>query len=285
MSCAERGLFAILSPAIGRLSFIIIRRSYLYHSSELEEPSFKFDQLFSIRYRVRWDMPTPAPEWTVAELLKRCSMRPADEVAWQEFVRRYDHTIRLSVMKTFHRKAREEADRKPQFPEDLIEDLIQAVYMRLVEDHNRALERFAGEFANSIFQYLSMISINVVRDYFREMRAQKRPKVSYSLDELLETSGDGALFEEARSRLDGRPLAHTKEAFTLEEIEEALDKAVSGKNRERDILIFKLRYNEGLTLEEITKAMGLKISAISVGSILNRIIRKLRLMLEPPRCD
>jgi RNA polymerase sigma factor (sigma-70 family) len=227
-------------------------------------------------------MPTPVREWTVAELLKRCSRRPADEVAWQEFVRRYDHTIRLSVIKIFHRKAREETDRKPQFPDDLIEDLVQAVYVRLIEDHNRAIERFEGEYANSIFQYLSMISINVVRDYFREMRAQKRPKVSYSLDELLETSGDGALFQEARSRLDGQPLGHSKETYTIEEIEQALDKAVSGKNRKRDILIFKLRYNEGLTLDEITKAMGLDISAISVGSILNRIIKKLRPMLGPP---
>ncbi|HJQ70005.1 MAG TPA: sigma-70 family RNA polymerase sigma factor [Blastocatellia bacterium] len=228
-------------------------------------------------------MSTPAREWTVAELLKRCSLRPPDEVAWQEFVRRYDHTIRLSVVKTFHRKAREEADRKPQFPEDLIEDLVQAVYMRLVEDHNRALERFEGEYANSIFQYLSMISINVVRDYFREMRAQKRPKVSYSLDELLETSGDGALREEARSRLDGQPLGYAKESYTIEEIEQALDKTISGKNRNRDLLIFKLRYVEGLTLEEITKVMALDISAISVGSILNRIIKKLRPMLDPPR--
>lgn len=227
-------------------------------------------------------MSTSVREWTVAELLKRCSRRPADEVAWQEFVRRYDHTIRLSVVKTFHRKAREEADRKPQFPEDLVEDLVQAVYMRLIEDHNRAIERFEGEYANSIFQYLSMISINVVRDYFREMRAQKRPKVSYSLDELLETSGDGALSDEAHSRLDGQPMGYGTESFTLEEIEQALNRVISGKNRDRDILIFKLRYGEGLTLEEITKAMGLDISAISVGSILNRIIRRLRQMLDPP---
>lgn len=230
-------------------------------------------------------MSTPVREWTVAELLKRCSRRPPDEVAWQEFVRRYDHTIRLNVVKTFHRKAREETDRKPQFPDDLIEDLVQAVYVRLIEDNNRAIERFEGEYANSIFQYLSMISINVVRDYFREMRAQKRPKVSYSLDELLETSGDGALFDEAHSRIDGQPVGPAKESITVEEIEQALEKIVSGKNRNRDILIFKLRYNEGLTLEEITKAMNLDISAISVGSILNRIIKRLRPMLNPPDRD
>jgi RNA polymerase sigma factor (sigma-70 family) len=220
-------------------------------------------------------------EWTVADLLERCSRRPPDEAAWQEFVRRYHVTIRTNVIKTFHRKAREEADRKPQFPDDLIEDLVQAVYVRLIEDRNRALNRFEGEHDNSIYQYLAMISINVVRDYFREMKAQKRPKVSFSLDEMLETTGDAALVDETAGGLDGKSAAGPGVMFTMDEVEHALRRSVSGKNRERDVLIFKLRYYEGLTLEEITKALHLDISAISVGSILNRIIKKLRPILDP----
>jgi RNA polymerase sigma factor (sigma-70 family) len=216
---------------------------------------------------------------TVAELLKLCSKRPPDEAAWQEFVRRYNNTIRAHVVKTFHKKAREESDRKPQFPDDLIEDLVQAVYMRLVEDQNRALERFEGEYENSIFQYLGMISINVVRDYFREAKAQKRPKVAYSLDELLEKSGDGPVFEEAKSRLDGRAINDSSAAYTSGEIERALKKAVSGRHRDRDILIFQLRFYEGLTLEEIKQALNLDLSPISVGSILNRITNKMRTLL------
>jgi RNA polymerase sigma factor (sigma-70 family) len=219
----------------------------------------------------------------VAELLKLCSKRPPDEVAWQEFVRRYNTTIRAHVVRTFHKKAREESDRKPQFPEDMIEDLVQAVYMRLVEDQNRALERFEGEYENSIFQYLGMISINVVRDYFREAKAQKRPKVTYSLDELLEKSGDSSMFEEAKSRLDGRAMIESSAAYTLEEIERALRKAVSGRHRDRDIMIFQLRYYEGLTLEEIKQTMQLDLSPISVGSILNRITFKMKPLLMRER--
>jgi RNA polymerase sigma factor (sigma-70 family) len=220
-------------------------------------------------------------ELTVSELLNRCCKRPPDEDAWREFVRRYHATIKSNVVKTFHRKIREEADRRIQFPDDLIEDLIQAVYTKLVEERNRALERFAGEYANSIYQYLGMISVNVVRDYFRETKAQKRPKVSYSLDQLLESSGDAALLAEAVSNLEGRPaVPRSENAVTIEEIERALKRAVTGRNRERDLLIFKLRYYEGLTLDEITKALALDLSAISVGSILNRIVKRVKTILE-----
>ncbi|HYP27373.1 MAG TPA: sigma-70 family RNA polymerase sigma factor [Blastocatellia bacterium] len=221
-------------------------------------------------------------EWSVTDLLSQCSRRPPDDAAWKEFVRRYNSTIKSSVVKTFFQKAREETDRKPQFPEDLIEDLVQAVYMRLVEDRNRALDRFEGEHENSIYQYLSMISINVVKDYFREMRAQKRPKVSFSLDALLENSGDSPLLNQAVGRLDGKPMVDSDLSFVMEEVEYALRKSVGGKNRDRDIMIFKYRFYEGLTLEEITRVMNLDISAISVGSILNRILKKVRPLLEPP---
>jgi RNA polymerase sigma factor (sigma-70 family) len=215
---------------------------------------------------------------SVADLLDRCSRRPPDEDAWQEFVRRYHPTIRSNVTKTFHRKAKEEADRKPQFPDDLVEDLIQSVYQRLVEDRNRALQRFEGEHANSIYQYLGMISINVVRDHFRETRAAKRPKISVSLDQLLETKGDAVVSDEP---WPGSWSAATSDAqWSWTEIEEALRRAVRGKNRDRDLLIFKLRYLEGLTLDEITSFMQLDISPVSVGSILNRIIKKLRPILE-----
>jgi DNA-directed RNA polymerase specialized sigma subunit len=112
------------------------------------------------------------------------------------------------------------------------------------------------------------------------MRAQKRPKVSFSLDALLESSGDSPLLNQAVGRLDGQPMIQTDFSYVMEEVEYALKRSVGGKNRERDTLIFKLRFYEGLTLEEITKVMSLDISAISVGSILNRILKKVRPILE-----
>ena len=225
------------------------------------------------------DVPT-VEALTVPELLERCVKSPPDEAAWEEFVRRYQSTIRASVAKTFQRKALEEMDRRPQFPDDQIDDLIQAVYVRLVEDGRRAIQSFAGEHDNSIYQYLGMIAVNVVRDHFREAKALKRPKVCFSLDELAEKVGDGILSRAVVSRLDGTPATNSGHTFTREELDEALERAVRDRHRERDILIFKLRYYDGLTLDEIKDTLQLDLSPVSVGSILNRIALRLRPLLD-----
>jgi RNA polymerase sigma factor (sigma-70 family) len=228
------------------------------------------------------DARSVAVQLTVSELLTRCLQRPPDEDAWWEFVRRYHGAIRASVAKTFHSRATQETERRAQFPDDLIEDLVQIVYVRLVEEGNRALDRFEGLHENSIFQYLGIIAINVVRDHFREAKAQKRPKISFSLDELLENAGDGGMLKEAVSgtRESSTGVVST---FSMDDLEIALNRAVSRKNRDRDALIFKLRYFEGLTLEEIKKALALDISPIGIGSILNRINQKLRIKLSRSR--
>jgi len=229
-------------------------------------------------------MLAPQNEWSVAELLDRCSVRPADEIAWEEFVRRFDPTIRNSIAKVFHQKIRENVERKSQFTENTVDDLVQMVYYRLVADRSEALKRFVGAHANSIYQYLILISINVVRDYFREMRAQKRPKIAYSLDELIGSDGTSTLLGDAASGLDGTPLPANSSPFTMNEIEAALRKAASWKNRDRDILIFKLHYLHGMTLEEITKAKGIKLSTVGVNSTITRVTRKVRRLLsKPPR--
>jgi len=220
-----------------------------------------------------------AVQLTVHQLLTRCQQRPPDEDAWREFVRRYHGAIRASVAKTFHSRATQEIDRRAQFPDDLIEDLVQVVYVRLVEEGKRALDRFEGQHDNSIFQYLGIISMNVVRDHFREAKAQKRPKISFSLDELLENAGDGGMLKDAVSGIDGSSTGPVSN-LTMDDLEAALNRAVSRRHRERDALIFKLRYLDGLTLEEIKKTLGLEISPIGIGSILNRINQKLRLKLS-----
>jgi RNA polymerase sigma factor (sigma-70 family) len=224
-------------------------------------------------------MSSDPSQWTVEELLARCTCQPVDEEAWEEFVRRYHQTIRSSVMRTFHRLAKGEVDRRPQFTDEHSEDLMQSVYAKLVEDDARALRQFEGSHEDSIYQYLLMISVNVVRDLFRETKAQKRPKISYSLDQLLE-GGEGSLLEEAVSGLDGLPINRSQASFTAEEIERALGKAIRDKNRDRDLLIFQLRFYEGMKLDEIARMLGPDVTSAKIGAILNRLLKRLKRSLE-----
>lgn len=214
-------------------------------------------------------------ELTVTELLKKCAQRPPDEAAWNEFVRRYHPVIRAKVAKTFNRKAREVRECGHMFPDDLIEDLTQNVYIRLVGEKSRAIKQFEGLHENSIYQYLGIISTNVVLDYFREAKALKRPKVTISIDEIEE--GGGVIMGPA-----GKPTPDPNSTFFREEIEAALKRAVTGRHRERDLAIFKLRFYEQMTLEEIRQMLQLDLSPISIGSILNRIVAKLKKLLNPP---
>lgn len=223
-------------------------------------------------------MPSALCDLKVIDLLKRCSARPADDAAWQEFVRRYHATIRAFVVRTFHQKLNADPDRKHQFSEDAIEDLVQAVYIKLIGDHTSALERFEGEFERSIYQYLGIIATNVVRDHFREVLAQKRPRITVSLDQLLE-DGDFALAGEGGEMMSPSPDAQTGAAFAQEEIEEILRRVVKGRNGARDALIFKLRFFHEMSLTEIIEATGSELSPVGVSSIINRTAARLRPIL------
>lgn len=137
---------------------------------------------------------------TVYELLKRCLQRPPDEVAWQEFVNRYHAAIKANVAKTFRLWVSQETEGRAQFPDELIEVLVQAVYVRLVKEGRRALDRFEDEHENSIFRYLGIISINVVRDYFRKAKAAEKVQKTTTLGELRAHTLEKLLNEVTQSR-------------------------------------------------------------------------------------
>lgn len=207
-------------------------------------------------------------------------MRPPDEAAWQEFVRRYHAVITANVAKAFRLKAGQELERRPQFRDDSIDDLVQTVYFRLIDDNCRVLRAFHGELENSLPAYLAMISMNVVKDHFRRSKAGKRPKITFSLDELLENGGEGGLLKGMSSDIDGKPSGSGAPELKIEEIDALLNKALTRRDRDRNILIFKLRYCDGLTLTEIRNTLGLDMSPRGIGSILSRINARIRRTIQ-----
>jgi RNA polymerase sigma factor (sigma-70 family) len=217
-------------------------------------------------------------ELTVGELLQRCSKRPPDDAAWEQFIEQFHPTIRAFVVRTFRQRARVDPDRVQQFPEDLIDDLIQSVYAKLIEDGGEALARFAGDHEKSIYQYLGMISMNLVRDHFREASALKRPKVSISLTGLIE--GSKRAVEAGVNDVTSVQPADSDVALAEEEMDNLLKRTITGRNPDRDLLIFKLRFYHDMTLEEIAESLCLDITPVTVGSIINRIIARLKPLMK-----
>ena len=217
----------------------------------------------------------------ISELIQRCCATPHDDLAWNEFVCRFHPTIRTTVTRTYRQKAKHDVDRKEQFHDDVVEDLVQTVYCRLVENSSLALERFENAHLNSIYRYLMMISVNVVRDYFREAKALKRPRLSISLDDISSIDTTACSIGGCSGLVTTPTIARPGTAITMEDIDSALRCAVGRRNRERDILIFRLHYVEGMTLEEIAEVLGKHISKVGINSILTRVSKRVRELLSP----
>jgi RNA polymerase sigma factor (sigma-70 family) len=222
------------------------------------------------------DAPVDAKDWSVAELLHRCTISPPDELAWNEFVRRYHLPIKKNIIQIFQTQVYSELERKQELSTDQVDDLVQGVYMRLIKDGRRALQKFRGAHESSIYRYLMMISVNVVRDYFREMRAIKRPKIFCSFDSLMNHDDDDLNLLDALPQVESESLSESSKLLSKEDVENAIKQLGQWKSKERDVLIFKLRFYEGLSLREIAKVKGLKLSPMGIGTAINRVLKKLR---------
>jgi RNA polymerase sigma factor (sigma-70 family) len=218
--------------------------------------------------------------WTVSELITRCLQKPSDEEAWGEFVCRYHAAIKKSVAHALQRQAKSNPEQQVAITEEQIEDFAQAVYLRIIKDDRAALKNFKGDFENSIFQYLLIISINVVRDHYRELRAGKRPQIVCSLEDLLIKHSEIFIFKEVEALSSDASTQDSSKLISVEIIDDIFSKIVKWPYKERDIMIFKLRYYEGLTNKEIARIKGLKLSCEGVGAIVSRTVNRLRKNLQ-----
>lgn len=97
--------------------------------------------------------------------MKRCAKRPADKTAWEEFIRRFHPLIVASVSKAYEEKRLGKAVPQSLQYEKAIDDLVEAVYQRLVENRSEALNWFEANQTDSIYRYVSIISYKSVFNY------------------------------------------------------------------------------------------------------------------------
>src|SRR5437773_5348311 len=106
-------------------------------------------------------------ETSAADLLRECGEKLTDRALWTEFQGRFQRRIFLYLMRALRlRRIQDDTC-------DVVPDLAQEVYLRLVQHDGRVLRSFRGTTEFSVSAFLGRISLSVVMDYQRQLATEK----------------------------------------------------------------------------------------------------------------
>ena len=184
--------------------------------------------------------------------MKACA-NANDQVAWAEFIRRFQPLIAGAALRT----ARMWSD----ISSPHLDDLIQETYLKLCEDNCRLLRSFEARHEDSIFGFLKVLAANVVHDHFKAALATKRGAGIQDLPSAdLETAPDSHdSFVDVAHRLQ------------MQRIDRILNQVAAGKDEERKRIIFWLRHRQGFTASEIAALPAIGLTTEGVESVLWRL--------------
>jgi RNA polymerase sigma-70 factor (ECF subfamily) len=194
-----------------------------------------------------------------AELLRRCAMDLQNEELWQEFYSRYKRKILLYLLRAF-RMTGGRSDEFLRFAEDWVQD----VFTKLVHNDGHVIRSFRGATEVSVNAFLASIALSIVVDHLRSQSAVRRRAQVVPIDQLQDVSSP---------RVD--PGGRFSALLELIDVEKALRTDEESKNPERDLLIFKLHFVEGLSASEIASIPTLKLTTSGSEKVLSRVRNRL----------
>ena len=198
-----------------------------------------------------------------------------DDPAWLEFVSRFERRIRLTIYRRFRVEAQHNRASDVDWTGEMVRDLTQDVFLRLLDAERKPLAQFKGRNENSIYAYLGAIASNLVHDHFKTLRAQKTPPAATSLDEKLPTSNAAQGPSVGESVASTRPgPEHSAEAHELRRQIGAVIQRLGFPKRDR--LVFRFYFLEGRTIKELasSRAVGLSRSGVE------KCVRRLRVAVQ-----
>jgi RNA polymerase sigma factor (sigma-70 family) len=217
---------------------------------------------------------------THRDLVFRCAEAGPEDSAWLEFFSRFHARVRLTVYRAVSLEAERHRGADIGSPAELVEDLVQETYVKLLAGERRALARFRGRSENSIYTYLAAVGVNVVRDHFKKLRALKAAPAVGSLSDpptgAVRRPGSGSLGEWIASPALGPEAAARASELTQKALEAITRAAGTEGQARRDRLVFRLFFVEQNTVDEIVACGGVGLSRSGVEKCIRRLRELIR---------
>jgi DNA-directed RNA polymerase specialized sigma24 family protein len=194
-----------------------------------------------------------------SELLRQCAKDLRNSKLWDEFYSRFRRKILLYLLRAF-RMMGGNSEGFIRYSDDWMQEFL----TKLVQNDGRVINSFRGTTENSVCAFLCSIAVSIVADQLRYQGALRRRGEFSSLDQA-----ESVAAPQADS--DARLLAILK----LIDIEKVLRSDGESKNPERDLLIFKLHFVEGLSPREIASIPALKLTTSGLEKVLGRVKNRL----------
>jgi len=204
------------------------------------------------------------------ELIAKCCLKSADwENFWREFQSRFGKTILFYIYQEFQNVFGQKLS--TEFHE-IVKDLRQDVYIKLLKNDSQALRNFNGKNQSSFLAYLHVTTKNLVKNYVNTNSYKKCIFMS-KINPVHEQ-------EDLQFNLVSMDTVDEIEKSIFQDaILEKIKTCYYSRKLERDILLFKLFYFKGFTAKEIASNSNFNLSASGVETIVNRIIQRLKVNL------
>jgi RNA polymerase sigma factor (sigma-70 family) len=213
--------------------------------------------------RFRWKKPDAM---SAPDFVRECGERLTDRELWRQFQERFQGLIFMYVMRSLRFRQIQ------QDVADIVPDLTQEVYLKLVQHDGRILRSFKGTTEFSVRAFLAKISASVVQDYQRRATCDKRSAQVVPIDH--------ARADESSKRSGGE--APEFDSSQLSSILSWIDmeRVIAGepdqKNARRNALIFQLHYINGFESGEIARFPGFGLTKSGVQAILSRLRKRIQ---------